>query len=58
MVECTDEDQIIKLDSMQVPSVMIHGGELLDFTVSEMEGIKHVNIELFLWPSRGVYWKT
>ena len=29
-------DQIIKLDSMQVPPVMIRGGESLDFFVSEM----------------------
>ena len=33
-------DQMIKLDSMQVPSIMIRGGESSDFSVPEMEGIK------------------
>ena len=33
-------DQMIKLDSMQVPSIMIRGGESSDFSVPDMVGIK------------------
>ena len=33
---------------MQVPSVMIRGGELLDFSVPEMEGITHVKTKKVL----------
>ena len=33
-------DQMIKLDSMQVPSIMIRGGESSDFSVPDMAGIK------------------